>query len=225
MDTKPTDAFNKYKQQAGDSEPEKCIDPDSNSQRFLKAYNSIDYSLRTTLGLRRNASFTEGVRSNTQNNATIRKFEEKLIDYARLRNAIIHHGTTDEAIAEPHENAVLELEHIAKMLATPPKLISIAVNANKVALFKADDNLNNAIIKFFQTGFGHFPVIKNNNIIGVLNARRLIFKIGEILNDKKDINDFLNNTKIEDVLKLNEDAPHFSVVNSCLSIYVAFVFF
>ena len=63
-----------------------------NSARFLSAYNTIDYSLRTIFNQKRSTSFSDAVRRASKQNSLVAKFEDDLIDFGRLRNSIVHTG-------------------------------------------------------------------------------------------------------------------------------------
>ena len=65
----------------------------SNATRFIAAYNQIDYSLRAIYGFKRSMSFSDVIRRSVVLNSVVRKYEDDLIDFGRLRNAIIHNGT------------------------------------------------------------------------------------------------------------------------------------
>ena len=53
----------------------------SNAERFLTAYNNIDYGLRTIYGFKRSMSFSDVVRRSVVLNSVVRKYEDDLIDY------------------------------------------------------------------------------------------------------------------------------------------------
>ena len=40
----------------------------------------------------------------------LRKYEDELIDFSRLRNAIVHQSAPDKVIAEPHLDVVEKIE-------------------------------------------------------------------------------------------------------------------
>ena len=69
------------------------------AERFLDAFNSIDYSLRARYNLNRSMSFSDLIRKCVSLNYVVRKYEDDLIDYGRLRNAIVHQGNKDYIIA------------------------------------------------------------------------------------------------------------------------------
>ena len=56
-----------------------------NANRFISAYNQIDQSLRNQYDLSKSISYTEAIRKCARMNAYVKKFEDKLIDYGRLR--------------------------------------------------------------------------------------------------------------------------------------------
>ena len=73
----------------------------TNAQRFIQAYNNIDYTIRTRYNLNRSMGFSELIRRSVALNYIVRRYEDDLIDFGRLRNAIVH-GNEDFIMAEPH---------------------------------------------------------------------------------------------------------------------------
>ena len=82
----------------------------TNARRFINAYNKIDYAIRVQHGFKRSMSFSEVVRKAVPLNYIVRKYEDDLVDYGRLRNAIIHKSNDEYVIAEPHEEIVEKIE-------------------------------------------------------------------------------------------------------------------
>ena len=85
-----------------------------NSKRFIDAYNNIDYALKTRYNLNRAMGFSDLIRKSVSMNYVVRKYEDDLIDYGRLRNAIVHNNNEDFVIAEPHDSVVENIEHIGR---------------------------------------------------------------------------------------------------------------
>ena len=81
-----------------------------NSRRFIKAYNQIDSALRIQGDMKRSISYTEAIRKAARTNSLVAKYEDQLIDFGRLRNAIVHNSNPDLVIAEPHDDVVEEYE-------------------------------------------------------------------------------------------------------------------
>ena len=61
-----------------------------NAARFISAYNRLDQGLRDIYSIKRTLNFADMVRKVASVNTVVASFEEDLIDYGRLRNAIVH---------------------------------------------------------------------------------------------------------------------------------------
>ena len=106
----------------------------TNAERFLTAYNNIDYGLRTIYGFKRSMSFSDVVRRSVVLNSVVRKYEDDLIDYGRLRNAIIHQGNHKFIIAEPHDDIVENIERLAELITEPPLAIDMVGNKEVITI-------------------------------------------------------------------------------------------
>ena len=93
-----------------------------NAHEFLDSYNKIDAQLRQLYGFKPSQSFSDMIRRSAENNSVIRKYESDLIDYARLRNAIVHQSTDGRVIAVPCDEVVAEMRLIERLLCTPPTI-------------------------------------------------------------------------------------------------------
>lgn len=120
------------------------MENESNSKRFLDAFNNIDYFIKTRYGFNRAMGFSELIRKAVSLNYTVRKYEDDLIDYGRLRNAIIHNNNENIVIAEPHDSVVEKIEHIEKVLTTPPKALETIARTN-VVIISADLSMREVI--------------------------------------------------------------------------------
>ena len=96
-----------------------------NATKFLDIYNQVDSALRSQNNLNMGYSYTEAVRKVARTNSIVKKYEDKLIDYGRLRNAIVHSSNENYCIAEPYAEVVKEYEKIAELICAPP----LAINA------------------------------------------------------------------------------------------------
>ena len=57
-----------------------------NAEIFIDSYNKIDAQLRELYGFKPQQSFTDVVRRSAEKNAVVRRYENELTDYARLRS-------------------------------------------------------------------------------------------------------------------------------------------
>lgn len=65
----------------------------SNAFEFIAAYNEIDARLRAIYKGKGNLQFSDLIRRCAEFNATVKRYEDELASYARLRNAIVHNST------------------------------------------------------------------------------------------------------------------------------------
>ncbi|MDD2445292.1 MAG: CBS domain-containing protein [Clostridia bacterium] len=184
---------------------------EDNARRFIRAYNTIDHELRVQYNFRRSMSFSEMIRKSVVMNYVVRKYEDKLIDYGRLRNAIIHRANDEYIIAEPHESVVLEMEYIAGLISAPPKVWNTVCKKDVVTV-ESDMPLKKVIEVIYTSSFSNLPVYKNEGLIGVANGQKILNIIGEQIVGKVDINQFLEQTKIEDVIRKFNDVKYYEVV-------------
>ena len=184
----------------------------SNSSRFVKAYNQIDSALRVQGDMKRSISYTEAVRKAAKFNSLVAKYEDELIDFGRLRNAIVHNSNPDMIIAEPHDNVVEEYEKIAKLICTPPLAIN-TVSKKVASTIEYDVKVKDVIEYSYKSGFSNIPIFKKGMLIGVANGQKVLDVIGKKIYEKKDISEYLENTTIEDVLKEFSGENYYTIVN------------
>ena len=162
----------------------------TNAKRFINAYNSIDYAIRIQHNFKRSMSFSEVVRKSVPINFIVRKYEDDLVDFGRLRNAIIHNSNEQFVIAEPHDDVVEKIEHIAQLLTTPPKAINAIIDRD-VLCVQNDVSLKDVIKLIATSEFSNIPVFKNGGLIGVANGQRILDVLGRQIVKNKNIDDFI----------------------------------
>lgn len=196
---------------------EKPVVEIGNATRFIDAYNKIDHSLRAQYNLKRGQSFADIIRRCASLNSIVRKFEDLLVDYARLRNAIIHSSYEDFVIAEPRTDVVEQMEKIAELICTPPLAITTACRKDLLSV-QSDTSLIDVIGYIGSSGYSNLPVYENGALIGVANGQKLINVLGEQVNNKVDICQFINTTKIGDVIQKYQNDNYYVVVSAKLTI-------
>ena len=183
-----------------------------NARRFIISYNNIDQSLRAQYDLSKSSSYTEVIRRASRMNAFVKKYEDQLIDYGRLRNAIVHSFNENMVIAEPHLDVVEEYEKLAKVICTPPLAIDTVCNKD-IKTINHDATVAEVVQNIYKSGNSNWPVYKDGMLIGVANSRRLIKEIGKKVYEKRDINEFLQNTKIEDAISNFGEDNYYTITN------------
>lgn len=181
-----------------------------NSKRFIDAYNNIDYALKKRYNLNRSMGFSDLVRKAAVLNYTVRKYEDDLVDYGRLRNAIIH-NSDDFVIAEPHDSVVENIEHIQKLLVTPPTALG-TVATKDVCIIESGKSMREVIKTIAETGFSNIPVYNSKNeLLGVANGQKILSSFGQFLLAGGKSDAFLDNVQIDDMLTSLEDNNYYCV--------------
>jgi len=185
----------------------------TNALRFINAYNQIEQALKVQNNLKSSLSYTETIRMSARNNAIVRKYEDDLIDFGRLRNSIVHSANDHHVIAEPHDEVVEEYEKVARLICTPPLAMN-TVCAKDVKTVSASTKLKDVLIGIYKTGFSNFPVYNDNGmLVGVANANRLSRYIGQKLYNKEDSKDYFD-TPIGDIVKFDAQDSFYSIIDS-----------
>ncbi|MDR3318326.1 MAG: CBS domain-containing protein [Clostridiales bacterium] len=174
------------------------------SGRFIRCYNSVDKALRNIYDIRAGASFTEVIRISSGKNALVRKYEDDLLTYARLRNAIVHNGVGDEAIAEPHSGVVKQFEHIVGLICEPPAAMEI-LGEQRVVTCRASDTLGDIVLTIARSNYANIPVENDGRIVGVLHSKNIVVALGERLYKKLPIDgNYLRTVHAGEVLGENK---------------------
>lgn len=182
------------------------------SKRFISAYNTIDKKLRALFNVRANATFAETVRICAPKNALIRKYEDDLGDFGRLRNAIVHNSNTDMVIAEPHADVVEKIEHIAQVLSCPPSALKTV--AKRAVCVNYDKPIAEVITLMAKGGYSNIPVLKRGGIIGVASNKLIVEFIAEALEDGG--LSAIQTQSIERTLKVN--GGHYVIVKKNITV-------
>ncbi len=197
---------------------ENKVENKTNAERFIVAYNKIDYSLRTIYGFKRSISYADLVRKAVTMNSVVRKYEDELIDYGRLRNSIVHRTNPNYVIAEPHNDVVEEFEKIAKLIATPPTALE-RVCSRDVLTQEENVSLKDIIELFGSSGYGNIPIYAGTRLVGVASGSKIIKYIGKKSAEGVDMNHYLAKTLIKDVIQNDIDSAQcFKVADKALTI-------
>ena len=120
------------------------------------------------------------VRRSAEKNAVVRRYENELTDYARLRNAIVHQSTDGRVIAVPCDDVVEDILRIERQLCTPPT-VGEKLREKQVTSIDAAISLRQAVLLIARTGYSNLPVYEGKRMVGILNNRRIIKALGEVL--------------------------------------------
>ncbi|HEY8424353.1 MAG TPA: CBS domain-containing protein [Clostridia bacterium] len=176
----------------------------SNASKFIEAYNIIDRTLRVQYGYKDNISFSELIRQTSNQNQLIKKYSDELYDFGRLRNAIVH-KSTDKIIAQPNDEVVELICHIAKLLTSPPLAIDV-VKKREIIAFQDEDSVYDLIEAIYKHNYSNIPVYQGDRVIGIVNSKQVLNVLIKILQTKQTLNfDDIKKIKLRDVARIDYD--------------------
>lgn len=186
-----------------------------NANRFIAAYNRLDQGLRDIYSIKRTLTFADMIRKVATVNTVVARFEEDLLDYGRLRNAIVHRSG-DEIIAEPNIEVVEKLEKVARIINTPPRVIE-CIKPRKVFSVTGDTTLKDVIAVLGSEGYSVVPVYINETLVGVINRKMIIDGIAKFIQQGKDIDDAIKEP-VSKCLNIFNETSHYEVAPTSMTI-------
>ena len=190
----------------------------SNSERFLAAFNVIEDCMEGMYKTDRYVGFATLIHRLAPKSAVIREYGEDLQMYAKLRNAIVHEKfEPGYVIAEPHLKEVEKIEKIALALSEQKTLKQLF---NKgVTTFQQDEPFSEVLSVIHKQHFSQFPIYKGSEFVGLLTVRGISNWLAEAALDGNAIS--VENTKVSDVLRYEENAYNFGFIRASLTLYDA----
>lgn len=191
----------------------------SNAEIFVDIYNKIDKLLKD-IDKDEHESFTSKVRNSK--NPLIKTFKEELIDYAELRNAIVHSPKIGgKFIAEPLNEIVEKFDALLNKLQNPKKVIPQF--QFEIIGRHSNDKLDEILKIMKEMSFSQFPVFDDNNkVIEIINTNTISRWVGRnIVNDEI----IVENPKIKELLNDIEYKKNYKFISRDANIYTAYSLF
>lgn len=190
---------------------------ESNSSRFLYAFNRIEKHLRNIISSRDYITFSKMVVMLKRSHAIVRRYSDDLLEFAELRNAIVHERTEPNyAIAEPHERIVTLIEMIENEL-TQPKTV-IPLFSKEVYALQSYESLSRVLYKIKQSTITRFPVYDKDRFVGLITANGITHWLAQ--NVEEDIIS-IEETRLNELLQFEGAANNYCFIGRDASIYEA----
>ena len=198
----------------------------SNASRFLQSYNRIEAQLKLIHNAKANMNFTDLVKKCSDEDITVRRYASELIDYGKLRNAIVHRtgGMSDESvIAIPCDDVVETIEFIEGLLCRPPRLID-AIKVKKIASVFADKPILTAVETFHEYKQKTLIVYDHGTMVGVINSYGLYAEIEKRIKNSDNLVDFFTNTPCREILH-DCELEKYRIMSQDATVFEVFVAF
>jgi len=186
-----------------------------NAKRFINAYNRLDQGLRDIYSIKRTLNYSDMIRKVATVNTVVKKFEEDLVNYGRLRNAIVH-DNGDEIIAEPNTAVVEKLEKIARLINTPPKVVD-CLKKRKVFVVQGETTLKDVVFEMGKKGYSIIPVYISGTLIGVLNRKMIVDSIAEFISRGKNIDEAMSQP-VSECTNIFGETNHYEIVPANITV-------
>lgn len=179
------------------------------SKRFLDAFAKIETAFRTMLSAPEHESFPGLVRGIARMRSDVRRREQDLLQYARLRNAIVHdRGDRNEVIAEPHVGIVESIEDLARRITSPPRLDSLP--RVEVHTCEPGDTVMSIAQRMYEGDFSQLPVYEGGVLSDLVTTETITRWLGGRLREDGGV--VLDESVVADVLPYRESSSTFKVV-------------
>ena len=135
-------------------------------ERFISAYNAIDFHLETALGTDEKSSFRGLVDVYAKRHRWWRDAEQLRV-FASLRNVVIHDKVEAyQYVCVPTNETVQSIEAIRDRLLHPQRADKKFMRP--VLCLEASDSLHRVLVLMHEKGYSHFPVYAGRQFSGVL---------------------------------------------------------
>jgi len=143
------------------------------AEDFVTAFNSIESELKRMYKRdERWITFSQLVVSMQQNHTVVRRYANDLLEFAELRNAIVHSRRDNSLIAYPMDTTVTEIQRIAEAILRPPRVIPVF--GRPVYTVTPYAKLSEVLELMAKENISQIPVMTTNNvIIEVLNGNSI----------------------------------------------------
>jgi CBS domain-containing protein len=153
----------------------------TNADRFMDAFKAIEDHLRQTTGATGRVDFVSMVSEVAPDNAAVRAYQDHLVRYAWLRNAIVHHANDGRrrAIAEPRRDIVEDIEAIERAVTRPPRLVDVV--GGRVTVCQPADPIASAAFLMAQGDFSQLPVYQSGKVVDLLTSEAIALWVAQRL--------------------------------------------
>lgn len=188
---------------------------ETNSKRFIDAFVKIESYLKKTLG-NNTYGFTHMVHQASKTNSSINYHMLDLIEYAQLRNAIVHNRSeNNELIAEPHLEVVEKIEKIYKELVDPKCIEDLNLKQaylsnpeeSALKLAKIQEEENYSIVPIYD-GQQYIGLVHSKLYQSAFAAEAKDISVGELLEYRKEKNRVVfmaKNSQLREIIHLYFD--------------------
>ncbi|GFZ82702.1 hypothetical protein GCM10010978_24230 [Compostibacillus humi] len=187
-----------------------------NSDIFIASFHRIEKYLKSKVYNKKEIGFARAVKMLRKSNPIIRRYSDDLLEFAELRNAIVHNKTDiTYAIAEPHDTVIERMKLIEEELFRPRTVAQLF--SRKVYCFQQSENVSRILSFIRNKGFTKFPVYDGQRFKGLITQKGIAKWLAMNLEDNRL---FSENTILLDILAYEQEGNYRFVAENT-SVYEA----
>lgn len=177
-----------------------------NANRFLEAFSIIEQSCKEITKEDRYIKFYILLQRAAAISPVVRYYQQEIEEYADLRNAMIHQRTKNgKVIAIPVDEAVEEIEKIARLLSHPPMIKDYFLKEVKGC--GKEEDIFEVYRQMSELSTGKYPIMKNGCFEGLLTLEMILeWAMGRKENQSVSVKDVFKPQKNEKVYFLSKNA-------------------
>lgn len=176
-----------------------------NSAEFLAAFHRIEKEMKKIIGSNDHLQFSGLLKRAESKSAVLRQYHNELLDYANLRNVIVHERIDPNmAIAEPHIKIVEKIKKIEGDLINPRTVYQDF--QCEVYSFDQKDKLSELLKGIREKQFTQFPIFSNTDFVGLISENGITHWLAQ--NVDEDLID-LTETPLSAILKYEESKENY----------------
>jgi predicted transcriptional regulator len=177
-----------------------------NSSRFLTAFKQLDKFFNEQLnGSLKSNHFYEKVYAWFDMGYLSRKQFYDLLQFSKLRNAIVHEYLDGQTIAEPSATAVKRIEELKVEVCRPRKLHELF--EKPVITANISDCIGEVLALFWKYKISQIPIIESKKIVNVLNTNTIAWWTAGTKPDD------IPNAKIGEVLAYSQHRDNYKILS------------
>lgn len=182
------------------------------ADEFLTLMTKLEDPLRQIAGRQHgdHSGLSQFIKEAAERHPAVRNFRDTLLDYADLRNDIVHKRAGDDVIAEPHPEVVQQVRSIYDRLQDPPETDDLCTGT--VATCQVQDEVGPTIRGMRERDFSQLPVVDGDGeIIDLLTTDTVARWTADYLDDDDGVY-LLEGSQVEEVLPYREDGRDYHVL-------------
>lgn len=149
------------------------------TQQFLNRFNELEQFLREETNSRREAPFGSLIGKAATMNASVRRRERDLREFADLRNAIVHEHPRGHVIADITQEALDEFNGMVDCITQPEQVYPLF--RTDISVYQENDPLTDAVRDLWETGHSQV-IVRVDRMLTMLSYAGITRWLGSQMN-------------------------------------------